>query len=59
MQKGFIAMSLVYAGQTKLVWQKIVDSQSVAYVDKSGAEIEMPDTYEMSVVSGDLLEVPT
>lgn len=52
-------MSLVYAGQTKLVWQKIVDSQSVAYVDKSGAEIEMPDTYEMSVVSGDLLEVPT
>ena len=59
MQNGFIEMSLVYAGQTVLIWQKIVDGQAMAYVDKSGAEIEMPDIYEMFVVSGDLLEVPT
>ena len=56
MQNGFIAMSLTSADQTLLVWQKIVDGQAVAYVDKAGAGIDLPEVYEMTVVSTDLLE---
>ena len=58
MYSGFVAMILIAAGEVRPIWQKIVDGQAVAYVDESGAEIVLPDVYEMTVVSGDLLEKP-
>ena len=63
---GFIEMLLIEGKTTRRVWQKIMDdqkvtivvSQVVTYVDEFGAEIDLPDSYEMTVVSGELLEGP-
>ena len=61
---GYIEMLLIDGATELRVWQKITDgqvvsyvaSQVVSYVDGAGAEIILPEVYEMSVVNGDLLE---
>lgn len=63
---GFIEMLLNDGLTERRVWQKTTDSQVVSYVasqvvsyvDVSGAEIALPEVYEMTVVTGDLLEKP-
>ena len=63
---GFIEMLLNDGLTERRVWQKITDgqvvsyvaSQVVTYVDAAGVEIDLPDSYEMTVVSGELLEKP-
>ena len=63
---GFIEMLLKDGKTERRVWQKITDGQVVSYVanqvvtyvDAAGAEIDLPEVYEMTVVSGELLEGP-
>lgn len=56
---NYMAMVLEAAGVKTTVWQKVdsgsqitVTSQTVSYVDANGREVDLPETYEMSVING-------
>lgn len=65
MAAEYIAMTLDIKGELTPVWQKIEmgavevwTTQIVSYVDIDDNPVDLPEKYEMTVVSGKTLDVP-
>lgn len=61
----YIAMTLEVEGKLTPIWQKIetglvevVRTQIVSYVDIDDQPVNLPDTYEMTVATGETLVAP-
>lgn len=53
---GFMEVSVHSDGKVFRAWQNIVEGVVLGYVDAAGEPLNLPQVYEMAVISGDLVE---
>ncbi len=55
---GYIEVVATVAGQTHRIWQQVIGGRVTGHVDGAGKPFELPELFEMEVVTGELRAAP-